>query len=166
MKKFLDKGFYALFLSFLFTFIMIVVFAVIDVNLETKLEAAKTPVEAVEMEQIRVSEDISTLSQAIMGQFQGKPVRYLLDRGPETLSFVVFDTEKSDFEHLIWWFEDEFEVLESVNGVYYMGVSEKKGLLCSVFFSGKGDDMAQLTYVKVANSRRISTELWPEIVVN
>lgn len=34
------------------------------------------------------------------------------------------------------------------------------------FFSGIGDDSAQLTYIQVANLRKISAELWPEIVVN
>lgn len=118
---------------------------------------------------LKMTEDISRLSQAIMGQFEGKPVRYLLDRSLNKVSFIVFDTEKADFDDLIGWFSENFTVQEAVEGVYLSGIQPETGLFCSVFWSGNDGDSvegAELTYVEVANSRKISTENWPEIVVN
>lgn len=163
MEKFLNKGFYAWVLMFLFAFVAIVVFTTIGVKLEERLE---NPVQAVEMEKLQAADDISRVSQAVMMQFEGKPVRFLADRSPDKLSFVVFDTEKKDFDRFIEWFSTNFDVQENVNGVYFAGISLDGSLFCSAFFSGIGDDSAQLTYVQVANLRKISAELWPEIVVN
>lgn len=163
MKKLWDKHDFVWVFVFLVAFFAVVVLAITGNYVEEHLE---TPVRAVEMEKLPAADDISRLSQTIAMQFEGKPVRFLTDRGPDKLSFVVFDTEKKDFDRFIEWFSTNFDTQEAVNGVYFAGISLDGALFCSAFFSGIGDDSAQLTYIQVANLRKISAELWPEIVVN
>lgn len=131
MKRSLDKHDFVWVFVLLLALFGIAVFTTIGVTVERRLE---NPVQAVEMEKITVSDDISRVSQAVMMQFEGKPVRFLTDRGPDKLSFVVFDTEKKDFDRFIEWFSTNFDTQEAVNGVYFAGISLDGALFCSAFF--------------------------------